>query len=140
MIKFKETTKSNTWMPFKGDVEFTYQVYTGSTKQEAIEFLEGQEVNEPSFYIVVETPEGNWGKDIAGIYDEDAGEYEHSVQIKNSEWSRQKQLSEQEPQVMETWVKGDDGKLHLDKVFFKVGRNDPCPCGSGKKFKHCCMP
>jgi len=21
----------------------------------------------------------------------------------------------------------------------KVGRNDPCPCGSGKKFKHCCQ-
>ena len=21
----------------------------------------------------------------------------------------------------------------------KVGRNDPCPCGSGKKFKTCCM-
>jgi preprotein translocase subunit SecA len=20
----------------------------------------------------------------------------------------------------------------------KVGRNDPCPCGSGKKFKSCC--
>jgi hypothetical protein len=20
-----------------------------------------------------------------------------------------------------------------------TGRNDPCPCGSGKKFKHCCM-
>ncbi|MBS4095807.1 MAG: SEC-C domain-containing protein [Sulfuricella sp.] len=20
----------------------------------------------------------------------------------------------------------------------KVGRNDPCPCGSGKKFKQCC--
>jgi preprotein translocase subunit SecA len=19
----------------------------------------------------------------------------------------------------------------------RVGRNDPCPCGSGKKFKHC---
>jgi preprotein translocase subunit SecA len=19
----------------------------------------------------------------------------------------------------------------------KVGRNDPCPCGSGKKYKHC---
>ncbi len=24
------------------------------------------------------------------------------------------------------------------KVSPKVGRNDPCPCGSGKKFKHCC--
>lgn len=21
----------------------------------------------------------------------------------------------------------------------KIGRNDPCPCGSGKKYKHCCM-
>ncbi len=22
----------------------------------------------------------------------------------------------------------------------KIGRNDPCPCGSGKKYKHCCYP
>ena len=21
----------------------------------------------------------------------------------------------------------------------KVGRNDPCPCGSGKKYKSCCL-
>ena len=21
----------------------------------------------------------------------------------------------------------------------KVGRNDPCPCGSGRKHKRCCM-
>jgi SEC-C motif-containing protein len=21
----------------------------------------------------------------------------------------------------------------------KVGRNEPCPCGSGKKYKHCCL-
>src|SRR5437588_5400783 len=21
----------------------------------------------------------------------------------------------------------------------KIGRNDPCPCGSGKKYKRCCM-
>lgn len=21
----------------------------------------------------------------------------------------------------------------------KPGRNDPCPCGSGKKYKNCCM-
>jgi len=23
------------------------------------------------------------------------------------------------------------------KVEKRVGRNDPCPCGSGKKYKHC---
>jgi hypothetical protein len=22
----------------------------------------------------------------------------------------------------------------------KIGRNDACPCGSGKKYKHCCLP
>ncbi len=22
--------------------------------------------------------------------------------------------------------------------FVRVGRNDPCPCGSGRKFKKCC--
>ncbi|MFA5429745.1 MAG: preprotein translocase subunit SecA [Candidatus Omnitrophota bacterium] len=29
------------------------------------------------------------------------------------------------------------GKAHGDSAV-KVGRNDPCPCGSGKKFKKCC--
>ena len=24
------------------------------------------------------------------------------------------------------------------KASEKVGRNDPCPCGSGKKYKNCC--
>ena len=22
----------------------------------------------------------------------------------------------------------------------KTGRNDPCPCGSGQKYKRCCLP
>ena len=30
-----------------------------------------------------------------------------------------------------------DGETALQPVK-KTGRNDPCPCGSGKKFKHCC--
>ncbi|OIN96954.1 hypothetical protein AUJ66_04720 [Candidatus Desantisbacteria bacterium CG1_02_38_46] len=24
------------------------------------------------------------------------------------------------------------------RVHAKIGRNDPCPCGSGKKYKNCC--
>jgi preprotein translocase subunit SecA len=33
-------------------------------------------------------------------------------------------------------------EVQLPKVIIrrdtpKVGRNDPCPCGSGKKYKHC---
>ncbi len=30
------------------------------------------------------------------------------------------------------------GKKKLKVGGKKVGRNDPCPCGSGKKYKHCC--
>ena len=33
------------------------------------------------------------------------------------------------PQVPKTVVRQGD----------KVGRNDPCPCGSGKKYKKCCL-
>jgi preprotein translocase subunit SecA len=28
--------------------------------------------------------------------------------------------------------------IKLDSKSKKIGRNDKCPCGSGKKFKHCC--
>ncbi len=30
------------------------------------------------------------------------------------------------------------GPAPLKATHPKVGRNDPCPCGSGKKFKQCC--
>jgi len=31
-----------------------------------------------------------------------------------------------------------DPVLTIKRSEPKVGRNDPCPCGSGKKFKNCC--
>lgn len=36
----------------------------------------------------------------------------------------------------------DDGSVRgitQKKVSADVGRNDPCPCGSGKKYKKCCL-
>ena len=35
---------------------------------------------------------------------------------------------------------GNVGKQKTIKKNKKVGRNDPCPCGSGKKYKKCCFP
>ncbi len=29
-------------------------------------------------------------------------------------------------------------RQHAQRISTKVGRNEPCPCGSGKKFKKCC--
>jgi SEC-C motif-containing protein len=37
------------------------------------------------------------------------------------------------------YVDGDAPKVETYvKEQPKVGRNDPCPCGSGKKYKKCC--
>jgi preprotein translocase subunit SecA len=50
-------------------------------------------------------------------------------------------IKAQQPQL----VKNDNrpGKVSKAKTIeknIKVGRNDPCPCGSGKKYKKCCYP
>jgi preprotein translocase subunit SecA len=31
-----------------------------------------------------------------------------------------------------------EDRVDAQKRYNKVGRNEPCPCGSGKKYKHCC--
>ncbi|WP_416198607.1 MAG: preprotein translocase subunit SecA [Sporanaerobacter sp.] len=40
--------------------------------------------------------------------------------------------------VMGTNQEGEDAKQKPIVKGKKVGRNDPCPCGSGKKYKKCC--
>ncbi|MBM3404783.1 MAG: hypothetical protein FJY10_07835 [Bacteroidetes bacterium] len=34
----------------------------------------------------------------------------------------------------------EETKKLKEKQFSKTGRNQPCPCGSGKIFKRCCGP
>ncbi|WP_437883030.1 UPF0149 family protein [Pseudomonas sp. LRF_L74] len=38
------------------------------------------------------------------------------------------------------WLARREPLLPVRREEPKVGRNDPCPCGSGKKHKQCCMP
>ncbi len=41
------------------------------------------------------------------------------------------------------YIDEDDGFSHPETYIRptpKIGRNDPCPCGSGKKYKKCCLP
>jgi uncharacterized protein YecA (UPF0149 family) len=51
---------------------------------------------------------------------------------------------QQEHQHAHAHVHGPDCDHHHEaeepyrRVTAKVGRNDPCSCGSGKKFKKCC--
>ena len=45
-----------------------------------------------------------------------------------------------DPQVIWNTPKTDKHWKKMNTVVKgkKVGRNDPCPCGSGKKYKYCC--
>jgi len=43
-------------------------------------------------------------------------------------------LSGRAPANVMRWAAEQDAQ----SAFGKVGRNDPCPCGSGRKYKHCC--
>jgi preprotein translocase subunit SecA len=42
------------------------------------------------------------------------------------------------PMAQVTSQGGGDSRQRLKVGGKKVGRNEPCPCGSGKKYKHCC--
>ncbi len=45
-------------------------------------------------------------------------------------------MSEQERRFMREMAIPPNAK---QQRLGRVGRNEPCPCGSGKKFKHCCL-
>lgn len=49
-----------------------------------------------------------------------------------SEWASFKQESVASPSPNQT-------DNIVTNIFRQIGRNDPCPCGSGKKYKKCCL-
>lgn len=53
---------------------------------------------------------------------------------------RVKRVAAAEPPIM-PFADGSDSALQSAAVRrdTKIGRNDPCPCGSGKKYKRCCL-
>ena len=55
-----------------------------------------------------------------------------TIQIKNNEEPKRERVAE----PMET--QGDGSFSNEPRKVKKIGRNDPCPCGSGKKYKNCC--
>lgn len=52
------------------------------------------------------------------------------------ERSPEKDLSKKD---LEKLLKSADKEYTRPEPKIKIGRNDPCPCGSGKKYKFCCL-
>jgi preprotein translocase subunit SecA len=64
-----------------------------------------------------------------------------SVQVVTQEAVEKFEQKEQkkEAEVQKNTTAPTIEKEPVKRTAPKVGRNDPCPCGSGKKFKQCCM-
>lgn len=62
-----------------------------------------------------------------------------AVTIKRQEEVQQEESQQKERVDILNARHGDEEPVKKKPVSVqKVGRNDPCPCGSGKKYKHCC--
>jgi len=90
--------------------------------------------------------ESDWtGLEIVNVTGDPATENSGSVEFKASYRRNDEKLEHHElaefRKANGTWY-FFDGKMvtagQYRREAPKVGRNDPCPCGSGKKFKKCC--
>lgn len=59
------------------------------------------------------------------------------VQVQHEEELPESRGDQRQDYVMSHGSQPDKGRS-VKREGHKVGRNDPCPCGSGKKFKKCC--
>jgi preprotein translocase subunit SecA len=66
----------------------------------------------------------------------DASGVQHAQAPKRTDYS-QMEANKREFQADNAPGQKKDEHVQPIRVEKKVGRNDPCPCGSGKKFKHC---
>lgn len=69
-------------------------------------------------------------------FDYKHGEFESGVSNESAMFSQGRDTAETSPRVVDQTGR----QIKVQKIVSgkaKVGRNDPCPCGSGKKFKHC---
>jgi len=53
------------------------------------------------------------------------------------EFEEDDEYDEYDEEMEKTFRRRFDKRIHIVNPV-KIGRNAPCPCGSGKKFKHCC--
>ena len=121
-------------------------------------YLAGVDAAEEDWFDFVGEDEGNESEEVSeeiNYLDERlfplmvlTGEAETAAREQGEEWPEgeereqiendcEEELSQAVVDIYRFWVaKRGIQPLRNDEP--KVGRNDPCPCGSGKKFKQCC--
>ena len=87
-------------------------------------------------------------KDVEHAYAKGRDEADWTARFKNP-WRfytpgaiarRQDRWAEEDADHPEEDFPSDEPGVPYIRPAEKIGRNDPCPCGSGKKYKKCCLP
>lgn len=60
--------------------------------------------------------------------------YQVQIQVRKEPIQREQVAKPMDPALMSA----DSKRSPIQNAKKKIGRNDPCPCGSGKKYKQCC--
>jgi preprotein translocase subunit SecA len=99
-------------------------------------FLQPAEPTTPVIRRVVPDDDGGGGELKGGISRQQKEAAENTV----SDFTRNIQRKKQRELDQIQFVGGEKSSSNQEQVIRgkKVGRNDPCPCGSGKKYKKCC--
>lgn len=110
----------------------SYEIYKSSIMRLKREYPELYEIKEDFFNNVTNSIER---RKLQTKYRNNSVEY-------RSEFNRYFGMDDDEDYDDEDDFYGWDEDFEFQKPFVreeeKVGRNDPCPCGSGKKYKKCC--
>jgi len=105
-----------------------------------IGFVQGMALDEEAWRPLLDSEEGEDMVFPIMLYGTEAGweQLRDDPALENRHEEFAAALGDSVIAIMDWWLPARKAKSTLRREEPKVGRNDPCPCGSGKKFKQCC--
>ena len=109
---------------YKREAFEMFEELLGKIKQDVVVFLTKLEITQP--------------EEVDAIEAEHQHQHEQQAEMEFSHNEAESSLSSQDPSMSDAVDEFTPEALKpFKRLDQKVGRNDPCPCGSGKKFKQC---
>ena len=85
---------------------------------------------------------GRWPPRWSRIFSDDREGLLLSVPIAagevDPEWPKEPLTRERNDELLQSMLAGAARPEPYERASPKIARNDPCPCGNGKKYKRCC--
>ena len=118
----------------KGEVDFIiHSNHTSSRDELSRDEIKNWSENSIWLGLEIVSTEGGGESDKKGMV-----EFIANYQVENQKLKHHERSSFERSDGEWFFVDGEILRDVVQRVSQKVGRNEPCPCGSGKKYKKCC--